>query len=142
LTAAVKVRYEKIANDAKVPARATSQSACYDVYASEDTNLPPFESTMVHTGIKVQCEPGYCVLVFPRSGLAAKQGITLSNSVGVIDSDYSEELLVSLFNRNSIVYEIKKHDRIAQLQLIKLINIVWIEGLVSGSRSGFGSTGS
>jgi dUTP pyrophosphatase len=138
--ASVKVKYEKIVNDAKVPARATSQSACYDVYASEDTNLPPFESTMVHTGIKVQCEPGYAIFQYPRSGLATKLGITLANSVGIIDSDYGEELLVSLFNRNSMNVLIKKHDRISQLRVVKLINIVWVPEKVNG-RAGFGSTG-
>jgi dUTP pyrophosphatase len=138
--ASVRVKYQKIELAAKVPTKATGLSACYDVYALEDTVLKSFQATFVRTGLKIQCEPGYAIFMYPRSGLATKLNVTLANSVGIIDADYGDELLVSLFNRNELSIRIAKHDRIAQLRVVRLIDIVWIEDSVKG-RAGFGSTG-
>lgn len=153
----IEVKFEKIHPDAKLPTRATDGRGYYDVYTVEDVMLSPEQVSMVHTGLKLQPCPGWIIDVRPRSGLA-KKGITVSNSPGVVDSDYGGELLVELIwhvpehaygddyiHHNlqlsaDSIYIINKGDRIAQLNVLPSFNIKWIDRKVEGT-AGFGSTG-
>ena len=99
----------------------------------------------VPTGLAIALEPGTVGLVYPRSGLASKFGVTLSNCVGVIDSDYRGELLIAMTNHSRQPYTIRPGDRVAQLVVtpILLPEAVWAEELDETARGagGFGSTG-
>jgi len=129
----------------KLPSKKTKGAAAYDVYAN--TNLPiwinPGEVKLVSTGLKVSIPEGYMLELYPRSGLAIK-GITLVNCVGIIDSDYRDEIMVALINFGTTKYQINKQDRIAQLILRQLTDWSWeqVDALDETDRpGGFGSTG-
>lgn len=133
---------------AALPAKATSFSACFDLRAILDE---PFilESGMFHsfpTGLAIEMPDPECVaLVFSRSGMGAKHGISLSNSVGVIDYDYRGEIIVSLINNSDVPFTVEPGDRIAQLMVVKTepLEIQISEELTETERGsgGFGSTG-
>ena len=135
--------------DAVMPTRGTADSAGYDLYALEDAEIENQTSVMVHTGIAVEIPQGYVGLLFARSGLATKKHLRPSNCVGVIDSDYRGEVMVSLYNDcyHTLTgsQSISKGDRIAQLVLLPYIapRMVEVEELSSTDRGehGFGSTG-
>lgn len=130
------------------PKYATTGSACFDLTANVDENITilPDETVKIRTGIAIEIEnSGLVGLVFPRSGLASKHGITLANSVGVIDSDYRGEIMVPVKNTSKISYEINSGDRIAQLGIFPVFMQTFTEcdelsDTVRGV-GGFGSTG-
>ena len=129
-----------------VPEPAHPGDAGFDVYAASDAVLEPGARAQIPTGISVACPEGYAVLVLPRSGLAAKHGISLVNTPGLIDSGYRGEVQVLVINHDPIhPYEVRRGDRIAQLVPIKLADLpVWeSQALPESARgeSGFGSTG-
>ena len=133
---------------ASVPERATEFSACVDLRAVLDSKyiLMPGEFHSFSTGIAIEMPDPLCVaLVFSRSGMGAKHGISLSNSVGVIDYDYRGELIVSLINNSDAPFEIEPGDRIAQLMVMRTVPVqpVVCDELSETSRGegGFGSTG-
>lgn len=134
---------------ATVPQKAHVFDAGSDLCALEDVTLPPDSDTLVRTGIALVLPNGIVGLVAPRSGMAAKKGVTVSNSPGVIDPGYLGEVMVALRNRNDTEYEVKAGDRIAQLILMPFVQNLLMEvdpGLwaaVSSERGdgGFGSTG-
>lgn len=138
----------------KLPVYKTSEAAGMDVYANITMPifLSPGEIRLIPTGLKVKIPEGYCIKVFARSGLALGKGIGLANGVGVIDSDYRDEIGVALINNSDKKFEIKKHDRIAQLVLEKVPQIKWnkltndewedlVENETNTREGGFGSTG-
>lgn len=133
---------------AVVPEKATAGSAGYDLSAclDEPMVLEAGERGVVPTGIAIEL-PGedYAALVLARSGLGIKHGITLSNGVGLIDSDYRGELFVGLSNFSHESFTIEPGDRIAQLVIIPLCNlpVERVDKLSETSRgdSGFGSSG-
>lgn len=117
--------------------------ACLD----EDLVLKPGETQLLPTGIAIYIEdPGLAAFILPRSGLGHKHGIVLGNLVGLIDSDYQGEILVSCWNRGNIEYRIEPGERIAQLVLIPVVQaelLVVDEFEVTDRGSdGFGSSGS
>jgi dUTP pyrophosphatase len=131
----------------KAPERATSGSAGFDLCAAIEAPLmlQPGKLASVPTGIAVKLPEGSVGLLFGRSGLGVKHGITLSNSVGVIDSDYVGEILVGLCNVSDEPYTIMPLDRIAQLVVmsplpVTLVPAETLEDTERGS-GGFGSTG-
>ena len=138
----------KISEEAKIPYRATEGSAGMDLYAcmENEVTLNPGGRAFISCGIAISL-PGreYVALVFARSGLSIKHGITLSNGVGVIDSDYRGDIGIGLCNLSDTSYTIKPGDRIAQLLIMKVENlpIEEVSSLDSTSRGskGFGSTG-
>lgn len=94
------------------------------------------------TGIKVAIPIGYAIFIYPRSGLSAKTGLRIANSVGVIDAMYHKEIGVIIQNTNNESYEIKTGDRIAQMVISEVPMIKWKETLIKDNeRGGFGSTG-
>ncbi|MEW6725372.1 dUTP diphosphatase [Desulforudis sp. 1088] len=130
------------------PRCATSGSAGLDLPAciSNPVTLAPGEIVGIPTGIAIELPSELLVaLVFPRSGLAAKHGVTLANAVGVIDADYRGEIVCPLINLGKEPFTVKTGDRIAQLLVVSLVKpaLEWVEELSPSGRGagGFGSTG-
>jgi dUTP pyrophosphatase len=133
----------------ELPAYETSGSAGMDVRAAvpvaEPITLKPGERAMVPTGLSVAIPEGYEIQVRPRSGLAAKYGLTCLNTPGTIDSDYRGEIKVILINLGAEAFVIQRGERIAQLVLAPVTRLAWSEvgALDETARGagGFGSTG-
>ncbi len=137
----ITIRYQIINRNAKLPNKATSESACYDVYSVEDVDISPNEIYPVKTGLKLKPSLGYFIRIYIRSGMA-KKGIALANGVGIVDSDYNGECLVMLHNTSSEVYHVSTGHRIAQIEVAKIEDIRFIESNnLGGMHRGFGSTG-
>lgn len=136
--------------DTPTPTRSTSFSAMYDVHAVipdiGTVHISPGGTAIVGTGLLMQVEEGYCVKLYPRSGLAAKLGITLGNAVGVIDRDYPKEVGVILQNNGTQHVTIEHGERICQLEVAPVIPVEFIEvdelpEIDSERTGGFGHTG-
>lgn len=129
------------------PAYATEQSAGVDLKAllTESVVLQPLERTLVPTGLYIALPKGYEAQVRPRSGLAAKHGITVLNSPGTIDADYRGEIRVILVNLSQQPFEIVPGERIAQMVIARHEQVEWeeVDQLDDTQRGagGFGSTG-
>ena len=143
----MKLKIKRMRDGALIPKRATAESAGLDLSAflDQDTVIHPGEIVKIPTGIAIGLEVGTVGLVYPRSGLSSKYGITLANCVGVIDSDYRGEILVPVINHSSSPFTIHNGDRIAQLVVspILLPEIEEATELNETERGtgGFGSTG-
>lgn len=139
----------KIINSSQFPSPeyATSQSAGMDLRANIEENivLRPLERAMVPTGLQIALPEGYEAEIRPRSGLAAKQGITVLNTPGTIDADYRGEIKVILVNLSNSPVEITRGERIAQMVVQRHERVEWelCESLGETLRGegGFGSTG-
>lgn len=92
----IKYKYKTVG--LKTPKYATENASCFDIYAAEDVILKPSECKQVHTGLYLEPEKGYGVMLYPRSGISAKTMLRFANSVGVIDNDYRGEIIVLLEN--------------------------------------------
>ena len=115
------LRFARLHREARAPAQAHPGDAGYDLFAAESAVLRPGERASVGTGIAVAIPDGCAGLVLPRSGLAARHGITLPNAPGLIDSGYRGELRVLLLNTDRAEpFEVSVGDRIAQLVLVRL----------------------
>ena len=132
----------------KMPAYATVGSAGLDLRAmlDEPLTLRPGETKLIKTGLAIHlADPGYAALILPRSGVGHKHGIVLGNLVGLIDSDYQGELMVSTWNRGQEVFTIEPMERIAQLVIVPVVqmqmNIVDDFEASDRGAGGFGSTG-
>ena len=132
-----------------LPAYETAGSAGMDVRAAvpeaEPMVLKPGERALVPTGLSVAIPEGYEIQVRPRSGLAAKHGLTCLNTPGTIDSDYRGEIKVILINLGAEPFTIQRGERIAQLVLAPVTRLAWREvdalGETDRGAGGFGSTG-
>jgi dUTP pyrophosphatase len=131
-----------------LPAYATSGSAGLDLRACIDAaiNLAPAATVLIPTGIAIHIgDPGYAALILPRSGLGHKHGIVLGNLVGLIDSDYQGELMVSCWNRGTAAFTIAPQERIAQLVIVPVQQVRFneVDDFTQSDRGagGFGSTG-
>lgn len=139
----------KIINKSKhpLPQYATGASAGMDLRAelSESLILAPLERVIVKTGLFIELPVGYEAQVRPRSGLAAKKGITILNSPGTIDADYRGEIGIILVNLSNESFTIEDGERVAQLVISKHEHITWSEVDVleetTRGAGGFGSTG-
>lgn len=132
-----------------LPQYATEGSAGMDLRALlyEPLTLAPGECQLVRTGIAIYIEdPGLAGMILPRSGLGHKHGIVLGNLVGLIDSDYQGELMISVWNRGQSVFTLAPFDRLAQYVLVPVVqaelNVVDTFEDSSRGSGGFGSTGS
>ncbi|MGL9733061.1 MAG: dUTP diphosphatase [Wolbachia sp.] len=125
----VKVEIKKLSHgeDLPLPYYATTQSAGMDLYAALNGSaiLNPLKRLLIPTGIIIAIPNGFEGQIRPRSGLAAKHGITVLNSPGTIDSDYRGEIKVCLINLSNQSYEIKRGDRIAQIIIVPMSRIIW-----------------
>ncbi len=134
---------------AKLPEYKTEGSSGLDLYAFIPDNteeiISPGEIKLINTGIYIELPDGYEAQVRPRSGLAFKNGITVLNTPGTIDSDYRGEIKVILINLGKDIFRIRNHDRIAQLVITRYEKISWNinDNLNETTRShgGFGHTG-
>jgi dUTP pyrophosphatase len=136
---------------ANLPAYATGGSAGLDLRACIDApiELAPDATTLIPTGIAIHiADPGYAALILPRSGLGHKHGVVLGNLVGLIDSDYQGELMVSVWNRNPAngpTFTINPQERIAQLVIVPVQQVRFQEvaefNASDRGAGGFGSTG-
>jgi len=152
------VEIKAFREDAVIPKKATESAAGYDLCAwlkesyDEQTLVAPHSTLIVPTGLNVNIPNGYEIQIRPRSGLAAKFGVTVLNTPGTIDSDYCGdgedfELKVILINHNKIPFTIKHGDRIAQMVVAKLADHELVEVEEFGStdktsrKGGLGSTG-
>ena len=140
------LRFRRLAVAARPPTQAHEGDAGYDLRAAEAATIAPGERVSVGTGIAVAIPEGQAGLVLPRSGLAARHGISLVNAPGLIDSGYRGELRVLLLNTDrSEPFTIEPGDRIAQLVLVRveteeLEEVAELDETARGVR-GFGSTG-
>ncbi len=131
---------------AHVPAYAHPGDAGADLVATEAVRLGPGERALVGTGVRIALPDGYAAFVVPRSGLAARHGITIVNSPGTVDAGYRGEIKVSLLNTDaSQAYDVAVGDRIAQLIIMPVprVRFVAVDELPDSARGegGFGSTG-
>jgi dUTP pyrophosphatase len=131
-----------------LPTYATPGSAGLDLRACLDTQmmLEPGQTVLVPTGLAIHVgDPGYAALILPRSGLGHKHGIVLGNLVGLIDSDYQGELMISTWNRAQTTFKHNPMERLAQLVIVPVVqaqlNIVDEFAPSERGEGGFGSTG-
>ena len=117
------LRFRRLSEAARPPAQAHEGDAGYDLHAAEGASLAPGGRASVGTGIAVAIPEGHAGLVLPRSGLAARHGIAVVNSPGLIDSGYRGEVRVLLLNTDrQTPFEVAAGDRIAQLVLVRVEN--------------------
>jgi dUTP pyrophosphatase len=131
-----------------LPAYATPGSAGLDLRAciAAPLTLEPGQTVLVPTGLAIHvADPGYAAMILPRSGLGHKNGIVLGNLVGLIDSDYQGQLMVSTWNRGHAAFTLQPLDRLAQLVIVPVLQVGFkvVEEFASSERGagGFGSTG-
>ena len=131
-----------------LPAYATGGSAGLDLRACIDAplTLEPGQTALVPTGLAIHIgDPGYAAMILPRSGLGHKNGIVLGNLVGLIDSDYQGQLMVSTWNRGQAAFTLQRMDRLAQLVVVPVVQVGFnvVDEFATSDRGagGFGSTG-
>ena len=132
----------------QMPAYATPGSAGLDLRAclSEPLTLAPNACQLVPTGMAMYLkDPGYAAMILPRSGLGHQHGIVLGNLVGLIDSDYQGQLMVSAWNRSDVAYTLQPLERLAQLVIVPVVQAQFnlVDDFVATQRGagGYGSTG-
>lgn len=145
----VRVLDDRIGTEVPFPSYATEGSAGLDLRAcvQEPLTVAPGETHLIPTGLSIYIEdPALAAMILPRSGLGHKHGIVLGNLVGLIDSDYQGELMVSCWNRGQTAFTINVGERIAQLVLVPVVQAEFelVSEFHSSARGsgGFGSTGS
>ncbi|HVJ60656.1 MAG TPA: dUTP diphosphatase [Burkholderiaceae bacterium] len=131
-----------------LPAYATAGAAGLDLRACLDApvTLAPGDAQLLPTGIAIHlANPGFAALVLPRSGLGHKHGVVLGNLVGLIDSDYQGQIMVSCWNRGRETFTVQPLERIAQLVIVPVVQARWniVDDFAASTRgaAGFGSTG-
>ena len=141
----INVKVEVVNKEIPLPKYQTSGSAGMDLHSAEELVVPKNEFRMISTGLKLAVPPGYEGHVRPRSGLAAKNGVTVLNTPGTLDSDYRGLLKVILVNHGKEDFKINKGDRIAQIVFNKFetADLEIVDSLEKTKRGegGFGSTG-
>ncbi len=142
------VKILKLKENAKIPTRGSSQAAGYDLYALLDTesiSIMPHETVKIGTGIALELPELTFLGIFARSGIATKEGLRPANCVGVVDSDYRGEIIVSIHNDSNEIRKITNYERIAQAVVLPYISVDFelADSLNTTKRgdNGFGSTG-
>lgn len=145
LRGTVEVRIVKTHEDAILPHYVHAGDSGMDLYSIEDGMIPPGETALVRTGLKIAVPEHYEAQIRPKSGLALKYAVTLTNTPGTIDSGYRGEVCVILINHGRVPYHVQKHAKIAQLVICPVVRatLVEVESLDETTRGdgGFGSTG-
>jgi dUTP pyrophosphatase len=144
----VRVLDARIGTTWPLPAYATAGSAGLDLRALLEApfTLAPGATTLIPTGLAIHVDdPGYAAIILPRSGLGHKHGIVLGNLVGLIDSDYQGQLMVSCWNRSQAAFTIEPGERIAQLVVVPVAQVTLkvVEDFAASERGagGFGHSG-
>lgn len=134
-----------VAEDGFLPSYANPGDAGADLKSTVEIVVPARGRALVKTGVRIALPDGFVALVHPRSGLAAKSGITVLNTPGTVDAGYRGEIMVTLFNSSDADFEVKRGDRIAQLviQQVEIAKFIAVSELPESERGnrGFGSTG-
>lgn len=145
----VRILDRRLGTEFPLPAYATSGSAGLDLRACLDAplSLEPGKAELIPSGMAIHLEdPGLAAVVLPRSGLGHKHGVVLGNLVGLIDSDYQGQLMVSCWNRSREPFTIRPGDRIAQLIVVPVVQVALevVESFEDSARGagGFGHSGS
>lgn len=143
-----KVSFKKVTADAKAPFKATEGAACFDLYSNDTIRIYPQrgqdKAYMVPTGIKLFIPKGYHVQIYVRSSIGLKTKLRLANGTGIIDSDYTGEVMLLVENIGTVPFTINKGERIAQMMMVKNEPCELLEvykDTKDGSHGGFGSTG-
>ena len=133
---------------ALLPAYATAGSAGLDLRACIDApiTIEAGATVLIPTGLAIHvADPGYCAMILPRSGMGHKNGIVLGNLVGLIDSDYQGQLMISTWNRGQSAFTLQPLDRLAQLVIVPVMQVAFhvVDDFDASERGagGFGSTG-
>ncbi|MFZ9666645.1 MAG: dUTP diphosphatase [Steroidobacteraceae bacterium] len=144
----VRILDPRVGKEFPLPAYATDGSAGLDLRACLDAplELAPGKAELLPTGLAIWvADPGLAAVILPRSGLGHKHGIVLGNLVGLIDSDYQGQLMVSCWNRGSTAYTVQPGERIAQLVVVPVVQVDLevVEDFTATARGegGFGSSG-
>ena len=144
----LKILNPRVGSEFPLPAYATDGAAGLDLRAILDAplTLKPGDTTLIKTGLAIYIEdPGLAAVILPRSGLGHKHGVVLGNLVGLIDSDYQGELMVSCWNRGQTEFVIHPGERIAQLVFVPVVqaafDVVMDFAASQRGEGGFGSTG-
>lgn len=141
----MEVKIKKLREDAIIPTYGSGLAAGADLYSCVDMVINPGETKLVPTGIAFAIPEGYGMFIYARSSLATKEGLAPANKVGVVDADYRGEVFVSLYNHSSLVRNIEKGQRIAQMVVAPFVKAEFIccDELDDTDRGigGFGSTG-
>ena len=144
----LKVLNPRIGKELPLPKRATGGSAGLDLRAclDEAIELQPGTTKLIPTGLAIHlADPGLAAVIIPRSGLGHKHGIVLGNLVGLIDSDYQGELMISCWNRGTQSFRIEPGERIAQLVVVPVVQVEFdvVSEFAASDRGsgGFGHTG-
>lgn len=141
------IKVKRTDKNAKIPMHGSEYAAGYDLYActTNPITIPPHSTVKVGTGLAMEIPNGYFGAIFARSGLATKQGLRPANAVGVIDSDFRNEVIVALHNDTVLPKTIEPKERIAQLVVIPYLPLEFelVDELSDTERGGggFGSTG-
>ena len=140
----MQIRIKMLSASAILPkyAHGPAEDAGMDICATESATLEPGVSIAVPTGLSIEVPPGYECQLRPRSGLALKQNITLTNAPATIDPGYRGEIKVILINLGNSAYTVQAGDRIAQMVIAKYETVEWIEGDLADSNRGAGGFGS
>ena len=132
--------FSKLNDSVELPARATKGSAGYDIIVTNGDTVFPGETVVFHTGLTVTMEPDEVLLIHPRSSLGIKRNLMLSNTTGVIDSDYTDEIHMALTNFGDEPQEIKSGERVAQGIFTKYL-VTTDDDTTDERNGGIGSTG-
>lgn len=142
----IKVNIKKTDPNAILPSYGSEFAAGADLYScSENVEIEPGKTVLIHTGIAIELPQGYVGLVYARSGLASKRGLAPANKVGVIDCDYRGEIMVALHNHGTETQKVEQGERIAQLVIAPYFTADFNEvdelSQTVRGEGGFGSTG-
>ena len=141
------VKLMKLQAGAKTPTYGSASAAGADLYAycPEGVTVAPGQTVLIHTGVAMEIPDGLVGLIYARSGLATKRGLAPANKVGVIDSDYRGEIMVSLHNHGTASQTIEHGERVAQIVIAPYIRAEFCAcadlGETERGSGGFGSTG-
>lgn len=142
----IDLKIKKLSDNAVIPSYGSASAAGADLYSAEgEIVIKAGETKLVHTGLAMEIPEGYVGLIYARSGIATKRGLAPANKVGVIDSDYRGEIMVSIYNHSSETHTIAAGERVAQIVITPYLTVNFIEAdelddTARGS-GGFGSTG-
>ncbi len=142
----IDLKIKKLSENAVIPSYGSASAAGADLYSAEgEIVIKSGETKLVHTGLAMEIPEGYVGLIYARSGIASKRGLAPSNKVGVIDSDYRGEIMVSLFNHSGETQTVAAGERVAQIVITPYLTVNFVEAdeLDDTARGagGFGSTG-
>ena len=142
----MKVKILKLDPEVTLPEYKTVESAAFDLAANEDAVIKPREIKLIRTGLVMEAPVGHFLMIAPRSSLPRKKGLSIPQSVGIVDRDYSgpeDEILLQVYNFTDQDVSVTKGERLAQGIFLKADRVEWeeVKQIRAQSRGGFGSTG-